>query len=502
MTNDIRNLSDLSKCAYSSHFDIYENPHELKVMPGYESADDLDGDPHGLRAYRPRCFVYDVNATLIVGGSKTDGTGSSLHNLLPGYAYWQQGKYATSLVYQGTDTVMNAPYAQLVCSDSQATYLSTYVSNNGYWTEYKYDTVTDKFVALQGVQSTTMPPVRGAEGYSGRVWFSESGTNIVGYEASEIITRGVLTGTNTRVVSGAESSKGLWLLCYVYQPYSVELRLWDRANTLYDQVISFPSARGGSVGVVNGTPVCAINEFLDGYLTMGTNATDQANGDPALSVWSIPGTQPKQLWRHAPGTTTGAYFLAMTGAYKNAYMFWARIPKDETATEFMEGVWAVGQSDPERPHALSLLYDTSSMGLMNGSPYVFGRNIYFAHDTDWKVSRVQDYDDGDYDITAEYHTLMYGATTPFEKELNGITVTTTELPANGVLTVSYRTTIDGSWVQMGTSTSGNTHTFTRIPSGMVGKFQEIQFKIELVGKASITDIVASINELDSLPYNL
>jgi len=68
--------------------------------------------------------------------------------------------------------------------------------------------------------------------------------------------------------------------------------------------------------------------------------------------------------------------------------------------------------------------------------------------------------------------------------------------------VQYRTEPDGSWVSLGTSTSGKKHNFTRANGVPIGKFQEIQFRIIATGKIVITGLSVGLSESDDLPYNL
>jgi len=163
----------------------------------------------------------------------------------------------------------------------------------------------------------------------------------------------------------------------------------------------------------------------------------------------------------------------------------------------MEGIWAVGRRNVNSPLAVSLLMDTSGLGQMDGY-FGFGYHHFFAHGGDGSVSRLDDHVSGTFDVTATYESLMFGSDTPYKKQLNGVTVVTEDLPAGATVVLKYRLDTDDSWTTIGTSdTDGKEkHMFTK----NIDDFQEIQLRVEVLGKVSVKGIHVSLTETDDLVY--
>jgi hypothetical protein len=102
-----------------------------------------------------------------------------------------------------------------------------------------------------------------------------------------------------------------------------------------------------------------------------------------------------------------------------------------------------------------------------------------------------------------YESLVFGANSPNYKKLNGISVHTENLPASGSVVVKYRTDQDSAWTTIGTSSTTGTqvHNFTRNGATQIGRFQEIQFRVEVTGNAPVKNIHIALEEQDTTPYD-
>jgi hypothetical protein len=200
-------------------------------------------------------------------------------------------------------------------------------------------------------------------------------------------------------------------------------------------------------------------------------------------------------------TSTNRVIMPFRGQYGDAMTWYARIPTDSDGTTFREGIWAFGKGSDISPLGVSVLLDTSSLGEVTNA-FWFGKRLYIAHDTDWSVSRLDNFDTGTFDVPATAETVWYGNETPYQKELNGISVVTNPLPASATVQMFYRTNDADSWTSMATSTGTGKmkHVFTRVAGVPIGRFQEIQFKFVVTGKVSVQNVFINLTETEDLAF--
>jgi len=495
MTNDVRNLTDLSKCAFVSHFDIYGEPYSMKVMPGFIADQDYEGTPDGLQQFDVRAFYYTDDGRLLAVGNKSNSTGTHFaYKDDPTDAEWSNGVAGGSGTVEGTDDLVAAPLAQIVSSDSSNFHVPT-VATNTYFSLATAAGVTDKNDTIYtGEEISEGARMISHRGPDNTVYFNLWLDDIGGVSGATITDPEY--DSTMRVTDMASWGDYMWLIGYDQQPYTTRLLLWDLERTQWSQMINIPNSRGGAIGTIGNQVVCAVDEFID--LTKGAASTsEQDNGHSAFSVRAINGSAVETLYRYiAPTNTNGALWPCQHN-YNDTFLFYGRFPLDATPTKYMEGIWAVGRRNANSPLALSLLLDTSGLGSMEG--YLgFGYHHFFAHGGDGSVSRLDNFQTGTYDVTAVYESLMLGSDTPYKKQLNGVTVVTEDLPAGATVVLKYRLDTDDSWTTIGTSdTDGKEkHMFTK----NIDDFQEIQLRVEVLGKVSVKGIHVSLTETDDLVY--
>jgi len=510
MTDNVRILDDVSKCAFSSHFDIYSSPEELRVMPGYVADEGLGADPIGMRDYKVRAFNFTGGA-LRCAGELAAGGGTKVFakNLLSATFFTDDWVAGTSTSHttnsEATSAIQARPLAALygrfntevhVTTANSGSFRITRIAGGGATTEAYFDiarSVLNPITVIDGIGSR-----------SDRVYMNVESTLIqdtgsAGSSALSMLGAWAGSSTLTRPFSMYESVRGMWYLVRTASNYC-ELRLWDRESTLNDLSIPLPNTTGGVVGEAGGAVVVVANEAL-GDATELTSTDARPNGSVGFSVKVFDGYSFATPFRQIVPTPVGSLMVALGQHYKGSILFYARFATNSAGTTFREGIWALGRRDPNRPVALSLLMDMNSLGQFNGYR-TFENHHYFAHGTDWRISRLDRFDTGTYDVPATYETLFYGAGTPFLKGLEGITVRSQTLPSGATIEVQYRTDPDGTWTSMGTATSGKKHNFTRANGVPIGRFQEIQFRIIATGKIVITGISVGLTESDDLPYSL
>lgn len=501
MTQDIRNTTDLSKCAYVSHFDIYRDTNQMYVMPGYVDDMSLGGDADAMKTYDIRAFGYFNNGLNAVG-TKSDGTGSKMfYKADPADAEWVAGTSVLGAgVVEGTDNLWDKTY--LTNFGSGIFYLTT-AGGTIYASQVAGSTVTDKFATIQasGASSGNLPAVA-ERYYTGTAYMNKgipfSGVSSVTGSSTFTVTAKSTANSVRDLQTGGEQ---LGILMIQTNPRGSRLLLWDSASLLIDQNIDMGTGEPVALGYPAGIWTAVINEGVgesDGTLPTETN------GLASMSVKVANGTKGEVIYRTYAVTPTNGVLLPTRSTYRDSMLWYARLAADATPTTYREGVWACGKGSLGAPLGISVLLDTSSLGevqVMRG----YGSHYFFVHGGDGSISRLDSFESGTFDVPATYETLVFGADSAFQKELEGVSVKTENLPASASVQMYYRTDVDSAWTSMGTSstTGKQKHSFTKNSDATpIGKFQEIQFKMVVTGKVTVKNLTISITETDDLPFSV
>lgn len=498
MSDDIR-VSDLSKCARVSHFDIYRDPHKLVPMPGFVADQDTTaGGADDLQNYSIRAFYYDAElATMRCVGETSGGGGSKVFEK----AAPETSEWTASTNGEGTDDLSEETVMFRTSGSSSRIYYATYDATDTEFSYFEPGTgVTDGAVSLTSGEVTRPFTVLENDSLSTSydLYLNTPGKqNVDAFSVDTFST----AAKSTQIFPAALGDGGEYIGIYGSKstPYFAKLLLWDANSALVDRTVDFGKGRGVAVGYTADTWVGVVNEGL--FLPF-TNFDEYVNGKYKASIKVATGNKARAIYEFEAVTQTNAEIRNIDDYYDDAMIFYARIPADATPTTYTEGVFAVGQTKPSSPLAVSQLLDTSSLGSMQAT-YSFGNHMFFAHNGDGSVSRLDNFDTGSYDVECVYESLMLGHESPNLKNLNGISVHTEDLPASATVEVKFRTDENDSWTTLGTeNTTGNEiHHFTDDGGDAVGQFQEIQFRVEINGKVTVKGIHISLTETDDTPYN-
>lgn len=482
MSDDLR-TSDLSKCALVSHFDIYCDPHRLIPLPGFVSDEAISGDSDGLKDYNIKAFLY--NGTMYAVGTKSDGTDSKL---------WQKAGPETAewtATTNGEGTYDISEYTFI--SDGNGVEFVTTNGGTTYLSQWTGGGVTDNYHTLKS-GSVTQKLVTELS-FADNVYATNDQSEIVQIAGSVTDPAKDTALTVSDIQTGDEQ---VGLFGYRFHPSFAQLLLWDSGSTLADQSIEFGPGRGRVLGYPSGVWIGVVDENMT---IQGSEFDEVSNDSHAMAVKTPNGRGgASSIYRKYAQTDTNGIIMPTRAYYRDSMLWYARIPEDATPTTYTEGIYACGRCKPDSPLAVSILMDTSSLGEVI-SMYGTGQHYFFAHSDDGSVSRL-DAPGGTYDVTAVYESLFVGHDSPYLKTLNGIGVTTEDLPSGASVVVKYRTDENDSWTTMGTSdTDGDErHYFTKAEGSVIGGFTEIQFRVEITGKAPIKHIHIDITETDNLPY--
>jgi len=464
-----------------------------------------DGVFQYVAAFAPG-LIYPMSAGTLLGFTgvaefdslalKSGGSGSKLFSkATPTTASWTAVSGG-----EGTDNL--ATFTFLNGTSSSAQHFFTVDSAGDLNTSY-FDgiSVTDSHTQVQALGASSLADGVASEtrAYNDAIYYTKGSvttglgrlngaTNTINEKTTALFPYDYATGDEQIGIFGFRTF-----------PSRAQLLLWDSASLLIDQRVEFGPGRGVCVGYVNGFWVGVVNEGLD--TRASTFFAGESNANASFSIKVATGAAAETIYQERGVTNTNGIIKQLDGRYRDGMLFYARVPQDATPTTYKQGIYAVGRTNLDSPLAVSVLLDTSSLGIIE-CYHNFGQHHFFGHNEDGSISRL-DTESGTYDVPATIETLIYGAETPYLKDLNGLSITTENLPSGASVQAEYRTDVDSAWVSMGVSDILNkqTHNFTKKSDGtVIGKFREIQFRITLTGKIIVKNLLVSTNELNDLSF--
>ncbi len=492
MTHNKRDTSDLTKLGFISHLDIYRDRNAMYVMPGYVSDSSIFGDPNGLKLYDVRAFGDIGSADVIYAlGTKSDGTGSKIFERDLAGSEWRVPTTNVHFAVEGSNNLTAYPFMYSTGTDFYYPVqnagttkvaqhgLSAAGNYNGTWQNWLSTVTTGRTDMMLGFDNVTYL-TKG--GQSSGISSISSGSVVATAKSTGLSPSAIATGNYTIGIVGTSNI-----------PRRSNLLIWGAASLLADQNASL--GKGTAVAVGNPSGVWAV-------VTQSAFRDLEANGQEEMVVRALSGENVETLYRlpAVSGFTTWTDMFSLNDQYRDAMLWYGRI---ETAPgEYTQGVFALGKSDINSQFGVSLLLDTSALGVVE-SARLLGFSTYFAHNNDGSVSRLDNFATGAYDVPATIETLIYGSDIPFALELNGVSLTTENLPSGASVQCFYRTDENNAWTDMGTSNTANRqkHNFTKNSDGTpIGKFEEIQFKFVITGKVTVKNIMVKLTPNADLSF--
>ena len=173
-------------------------------------------------------------------------------------------------------------------------------------------------------------------------------------------------------------------------------------------------------------------------------------------------------------------------------------------TNNIGGIWTWGQPIPGGRFAFNraIVPPSTTLQMFHCLRWIgtfLYASIYDNTSTDYRIIRTDDTTDVYEDI--QYDSLIFDGDNPhITKEIKRIILNTKDLPANGVITLQYKTD-RGSWATIGTMTDGKQQSFTSIDGVAFNQFNELQLQLTTnmttgEGLIEITDITTLYEELD------
>jgi hypothetical protein len=333
----------------------------------------------------------------------------------------------------------------------------------------------------------------GVFGIDGDFYFSTPGSTVYNYIGTDPTTGFSAFPT----VSSIDNYSG-YLAMGGFKDNRSYAQLWDRSSSVANQFIDFGIGWLKVLATVKGNLIAVVDGFIDN--------SAKSVSKPYIEVrrWTGGTTYDTPARIELPANyTTGFDEEYLSPVYnkrissKNAVLFYAKIPTDETLATFHEGFWGVGVNERTNKLSFSLVYDTSGFGKILDYTSV-GNNVIFTNEKHeaYKLSS------GTYTQPSVYETLKFeGDFISTKKKLHAIGLSTEELDTNQKITLSYKRTSDTSWTTIGTMTSANSTNgvfkeFINTPTTSLPEFRSIQFRLESKnGSASILELSLRYEDL-------
>ena len=492
MTHNKRDTSDLTKLGFISHLDIYRDRNAMYVMPGYVSDNGFSGSATGLKVYDVRAFG-DIGSTDVIYalGTKSDGTGSKIFEREISGSEWRVPTTNVHFAGEGSNNLTTYPFMYFVNADfhypvqnAGTTKVARHGANavgfyEGTWQNWLSTVTTGRTDAVLGFNLTTYLTKGGQS------------SGISSIDSSIVTVNAKTTGITPTYIASGNYTIGIVGTSNV--PRRSNLLIWDSQNLLADQNVSV--GKGTAVAVGNPSGIwCVVMQSAFRDL--------EANGQEEMVVKALEGENVETLYRlpSVSGFTAWTDMYSLNDLYRDAMLWYGRV--EVAPGEYVQGIFGLGKSDINSQFGVSLLLDTTSLGVVETARLI-GFSTYFAHNNDGSVSRLADFSTGVYNVPATIETLIYGSDFPYVKELNGVSITTENLPSGASVVCYYRTDENNAWTSMGTSSEvgRQKHNFTKKSDGTpVGKFEEIQFKFVITGKVTIKNIFVKITPVADLSF--
>ena len=467
-------------------------------MPGFVSDNGFDGSATGLKAYDIRNFGDIGSSTLLYClGTKLDGTGSKIFERDLTESEWRVPTTFTDFAGEGTANLIDHPFFWYDGADDfhypvKNTTQTAVAKHGGSATSNYEPTWFATWLSIQ--PSGDKAYTHNVKAFTGSEYLVKggAGTGISLITSSTVTVNAKTTSLNPRTIASGDYNLGI----FGTQNLPRESRglIWDSASLLADQNVKLGAETVFASGFPNNV-YCTVGE--------ASPRAFETNGNSFMSVRAIMGESAQLLYKLQAPTSTNQQITDLNDYYGNAMLWYGRIPTNAAGSTFHQGIWGLGSGSASSQFGVSMLLDTTSLGLIERGK-VIGSSMYFAHNSDGSVSRLDNFETGTFDVPGYIETLFYGSDTPFLKQLEGVSVVTENLPVGGTVEVQYRTDENAVFTSMGTSDTDDkqVHNFTKVTGVPIGKFREIQFKIILTGKIALKSYLVSTTENDDLSYSV
>jgi hypothetical protein len=467
--------------AKSLNFDIHDNPSVLTPVRSYE-ADESYG-AGSITSSTITNFGQIGASTIYAVGHKADGTGRKLYSKSIADSAWTAVLAGNGSVAETTGGCP-VPGFYIEQFNSSGLALHWFVTGNATtpsastWilglNSYATPTVAVDFAKKALSLNPTFYP-QGILGIDGNVYVSDN------YKIHKAANTGTVTDSIFTVSQNFAITSlalyGNYLAIAIYGQGKSKVLLWDYASAQASETIDWGEGALIVLENIEGQLVGITDKYINS--TLFSSATG-GNGSMQVKVWG--GGSPTSVNEvRALGVTSGA--IKQFKYVKSGMLYWyAKIPLDNTGTEFEEGLWTFGRRISSQP--FSLVLEREIAGTSFEGFWGIGNYLYLPNSGDGSVDRTSS--SATYGLTSIYETeIINDDNSNIEKNALGFSLSFEPLAANQTLAVKYRTDGDTDWTAITPSPSVQVGDVSSLYS-LEFNFHEIEFRIESVGGAKPT----------------
>lgn len=471
ISDDPREMNP-SKFQISKHFDSFSQPNRLTPYRSLE-ADTNDGSTAtGMKQYLVRDTLYHSSSAKLYGLGQTGGGNTKIVYK----ADATSGNWTLPASSEGNGAV------QYGCLVEYKDYLWGF---QGTTQVFRWGLLsgTPSITNTQGTVGTITSVAQGVIAKDDNLYLPYN-NKLARVTSGGTVNDAVLTlPTNFKITSIANYGNYLAIGCAPISTFNgvSKVFLWNLTSTDVQEAIDWGEGELRILETIEGMLVGVTDRYLN-------NATGAGRGSMIVQVYS--GGVPQVVKEVFTQALTGKS-IPLSKAVKNNRLFWAaKIMTNSAGTEYHEGIWSFGRKNAYYPYALNL--DIIDENIDTDGIQAFGTaaNYFFiSHSGDGGIDKTNDA--ATYAFTSIFETQVYDfGDSSVQKQLLGISLTTTPIPASASVTVKYKVDDASSWTTIGTlSTQGAiSRDFVNIESTgadfATGK--EYQFRCESTGGAEIT----------------
>lgn len=469
ISDDVREKAS-NKFAISRHFNIFDNPYRLTPYRTTE-ADTHDGSTAtGMKQYDVRDFVFV-------------GSNSRL------YGMGKNGSGQTKIVYKAdpTDGNWTLPASS---ETSAAVKYGCFLEFNGRLLGFTGNNVFVYNIGTPGFTNTataaTVSTIAQGVIAKDKNAYLAYNNKIVRVNESYTVSEPLTLPADLKVTSLENYGNYLSIACankdqsgsgrsYVF--------LWDLTSDDVAESLDWGEGEIRVLGNIEGRLVGISNALLNTSLGSGYAKLvlrEWATGIPQVSKQLISKTTTKSPLQYKAIKNNRVYFSA------------ALYIQDSSTLE--EGIWVYGRRDINSPFSLTL--DTIEPAADADGVTSFGNagNFWFInHSADGSITKTDD--SATFTTTSSYESQkFYCGDLTRDKELLRVALSYVPLTSGQQVVLKYRKDQETSYTPLFTRTTANEVGHVVKPN--IGRYKEVQFRIESTGGAEITELRFIENLLD------
>lgn len=471
----------------SINFDIFKKPSTLSPVRGIEADESYADDADAIRDYDLGSFGQSfAGGTVYAFGRKTGATGVKMFSKSPTSTNWTAETATDASAVESTTGCPVPGTNVLTTFNSSGSDVKWFITNSAN----SLASGNRQLGQISGLSAVPADFAKKTLTSAGSIVFEPFmilGQDGLGYlfDANKVhrLNADASVTDDVFTLSSAAAWKitsaclyGSYIAMTIKGYARSRLILWDYSDAQATENVDLGAGTAFAVENLDGTLVIT----MDKNINTSYNSTGSSNGQGVMQVKLWDGGDPTTITEvkalaNLAGATNNYHF-----ARNNVLYWYAKIPIDAGATEFLEGIWGFGRQTDEQPWALSLHREVPSGFEVF---HMQGDYTYFAHGGNGQVSRTKD--DEAYGLTSTYESPVFdGGDGTDEKNFKGLSVSFEKLTSGQTVVAKYRKDGATSWTTLTPAPAVATGD-TKAIYPMDGNFYYAEIRLESTNGAKI-----------------